>query len=187
MEPDGSADDENGPIDTRLFAVSQQLHTEASDAFFHLNTIMVPLNDDHFLGLPPPMFKDDDAASNIQHAYVRKLRNVDIVLPMVRNGSEAPRLKWVLERVCCALRLSPRLEKVRVSAYIGSRWYKPEYDGLMDGVLEALLTLVRRPTMGLEFITQADIGDERYIRVLGTRGQKERLCGIINDAALMRE
>lgn len=182
MEPDGSADDENGPIDTRLFAVSQQIHSEASDAFFHLNTIMIPLNDDHFLGLPPPMFRDDDASSNLQRAYIHKLRNVDIVLPMVRNGSEAPRLKWVLERVCRALTQSPRLEKVRVSAYISSLWYKPEYDGLMDGVLEALLTLLRRPTMGLEFITQADIGDEDYIRVLGTRGQKERLCGIINDA-----
>ncbi|KAI4208674.1 MAG: hypothetical protein LQ349_009665 [Xanthoria aureola] len=138
---------------------------------------MVPLHDDNFLGLPPPMFRDD--ASDIQRAYVQKLRNVDIVLPMVR-GSEAPRLKWVLERVCRALRQSPRLEKVRVSAYIGSGWYKHEYDGLMDGVLEAL-TLLRIPT-ALEFITQADIGDERYIRVLGTRGQKERLCGIINDA-----
>lgn len=159
MELDGSADDENGPIDTRLFAVSQQLHTEASDAFFHLNTIMVPLHDDGFLGLPPPMFRDDDA-SDIQRAYIHKLRNVDIVLPMVR-GPEAPRLKWVLERVCRALTQSPRLEKVRVRAYIGSGWYMHEYDGLMDGVLEAL-TLLRIP-IALEFITQADIGDERYI------------------------
>lgn len=175
MEPDGSADDENGPIDTRLFAVNLQIHSEASDAFFHQNTIMVPLHDDNFLGLPPPMFRDDDA-SDIQRAYVRKLRNVDIVLPMVR-GSEAPRLKWVLERVCRALRQSPLLEKVRVSAYMGSGWYKPQCDGLMDGVLEAL-TLLRIPT-ALDFITQADIGDESYIRALGTRGQKERLCGII--------
>lgn len=168
MEPDGSADDENGPIDTRLFAVNQQLHSEASDAFFHQNTIMVPLNDDGFLGLPPPMFRDD--ASNIQRAYIHKLRRIDIVLPMVQ-GSEAPRLKWVLERVCRALTQSPLLEKVRMNADIASGWYKHEYDGLMDGVLEAL-TLLRRPTIALEFITQADIGDERYIRCLGRRDRK---------------
>ncbi|KAL8918456.1 MAG: hypothetical protein Q9208_007362 [Pyrenodesmia sp. 3 TL-2023] len=67
MEPDGSANDEEGPIDTRIFAVNKQIHEEATEAFFRENVVAVSLHDDGFLGLPPPMFRDD--ASDIQRAH----------------------------------------------------------------------------------------------------------------------
>ncbi|KAL8894718.1 MAG: hypothetical protein Q9192_004100 [Flavoplaca navasiana] len=115
MEPGGSADSKDGPIDTRIFAVSKQIHEEASDAFFRENVVMVALGDDAFLGLPPLMFRDD--ASDIQRAYVKKLRKVAIMLPMARE-SEAPRLQWVLERVCQALTLSAFGEGQRETIHV---------------------------------------------------------------------
>ncbi|KAL9029463.1 MAG: hypothetical protein Q9180_007030 [Flavoplaca navasiana] len=177
MEPDGSADSEDGPIDTRIFAVSKQIHEEASDAFFRENIVGVGLGDDAFLGLPPLMFRDD--ASDIQRAYVKKLRKVAIVLPMARE-SAAPRLRWVLERVCRALTHSPHLEKVSVNPYISSSWYKPQCDALMDSVLESV-KLIRKPN-AVKFSEQAEFGDNSGIRVIGTRAQKDRLCSIINAA-----
>ncbi|KAL8983050.1 MAG: hypothetical protein Q9205_002601 [Flavoplaca limonia] len=143
MEPDGSADSKDGPIDTRMFAVSKQIHEEASDAFFRENVVMVALGDDAFLGLPPLMLRDD--ASDIQRAYVKKLRKVAIMLPMARE-SEAPRLQWVLERVCRALTHSPHLEKVSVKPYMSSSWYKPQCDTLMNSVSESI-KLIRKPNV----------------------------------------
>ena len=175
MEPDGSADDKNGPIDTRMFAVSKQIHEEASDAFFRENIVMVALSDDAFLGLPPLMFRDD--ASDTQRAYVKKLRKVAMMLRMARE-SAAARLQWVLERVCRALTHSPHLEKVSVKPYMSSRWYKPQYDALMDNVLESV-KLIRKPN-AVNFSEQSEFGDNSEIRVIGTRAQKDRLCSIIN-------
>lgn len=177
MEPDGSADDENGPMDTRMFAVSKQVHEEASDAFFRENIVMVALGDDACLGLPPLMFRDD--ASDIQRAYVKKLRKVAIVLPTVRR-SETPQLQWVLERVCRALTHSPHLEKVSVNPYMPSTWYKLQCDALVDSVLESV-KLIRKPN-AVKFSEQSEFGENSRIRVIGTWAQKDRLCSIINAA-----
>ncbi|KAL8833701.1 MAG: hypothetical protein Q9176_007857 [Flavoplaca citrina] len=177
MEPDGSADSKDGPIDTRMFAVSKQIHEEASDAFFRENVVMVVLGDDAFLGLPPLMLRDD--ASDIQRAYVKKLRKVAIMLPMARE-SEAPRLQWVLERVCRALTHSPHLEKVSVKPYMSSSWYKPQCDTLMNSVSESI-KLIRKPNV-VNFSEQSEFGDNSGIRVIGTRAQQDRRCSIIDAA-----
>ncbi|KAL9626302.1 MAG: hypothetical protein Q9204_007414, partial [Flavoplaca sp. TL-2023a] len=177
MELDGSAESKDGPIDTRIFAVSKQIHEEASDVFFRENVVMVSLGDDAFLGLPPLIFRDD--ASDTQRAYVKKLRKVAIMLPMSRE-SEAPRLQWVLERVCRALAHSPRLVKVSVNPYLSSNWYKHQCDALMDNVLESV-KLIRKPNTA-NFSKQSEFGDNSRIRVIGTQAQKDWLCSIIDAA-----
>ncbi|KAL8991951.1 MAG: hypothetical protein Q9169_007507 [Polycauliona sp. 2 TL-2023] len=140
MEPDGSAGSyEEGPIDTRSFAVNKQIHHEATEVFFRENVVGISLHDDGGLGLPPPMFRDD--ASDIQQAYIKKLTRVHIILPL-HSVSQARRLRWVFERVCQALAQSPQLQEVRITPYTASDGDQSELDVLMDDIL-GTITLLR--------------------------------------------
>lgn len=176
MEPDLSANNDEGPVDTRIFAVSKQIHEEATESFFRENLVAVLLRDDGFLGLPPPMFRDD--ASAIQQGYIRKLKKVDVVLPMHKK-SQARRLRWVLERVCQALATCPRLEEVRVTPRTPSIWYQPGLDVAMDSVLEAITLL--RGVSSVTFSDQATLSAQsEEAHVIGTQAQNDRLCSIVN-------
>ena len=179
MEPDGSANDDKGPIDTRIFAVNEQIHEEATEAFFCENVVGIHLRDDGGSGLPPPMLRED--ASDIQQGHIKKLAKVNIILP-IHRASEVPRLRWILERVCQALAQSPRLEEVRVPPCTQSSRHQPELDVAMDDVLE-MITLLRGVS-SLRFSDQdafsAEAVEECYI--IGTEAQKERLCSIANGS-----
>ena len=181
MEADGSANsvnDEEGPKDTRIFAVNKQIHEEATDALFRENTVVVSLVDDGFLGLPPPIFRDD--ASNLQQAYLRKLRKVYIMIPLYKIP-EARRLKWVFERVCQKLAQAAELEELRVNSCTTKWWYKPELDVAMDSVLEAVTLL--QGMSRVVFSDQSEFGGElSESRVIGTQAQKDRLCSIVNNS-----
>ncbi|KAL8847241.1 MAG: hypothetical protein Q9221_007728, partial [Calogaya cf. arnoldii] len=177
MEPDGSANDNEGPIDTRIFAVSKQIHQEATEAFFRENVVGIHLYDHGGSGQPSPMFTQD--ASDIQQAYIKKLAKVDIGLPM-HTATAAPRLKWVLERVCHALAQCPRLEEVRITPCTPSSWYKPELDVTMDSILETVTLL--RGVSSVRFSDQATLSAQARepARIIGTEAQKERLRSIVN-------
>ncbi|KAL8868023.1 MAG: hypothetical protein Q9174_005268 [Haloplaca sp. 1 TL-2023] len=177
MEPDHTANDTEGPIDTRIFAVSKRIHEEATEAFFHENVGFISLGDDHKSGLAVPMFRDD--ASELQQAYIKKLAKVHIAIPM-RDALELPRFRWILERVCQALAQSPRLQEVRVTPFTLSTQDRPALDVAMDDMLEPITLLAGGTTV--KFTDEDALSDFRFEgwRVIGTKAQRDRLCSIVN-------
>ncbi|KAL8645988.1 MAG: hypothetical protein Q9210_006395, partial [Variospora velana] len=142
MEANGTAIDydpstDAGPVDVRVFAVSKQLHAEATNAFFAANIIVVDLGA-NFL---PPISR---AAGNPPMA---KIKHLQLRLPLYRIP-EAAHLAWVLKHLCSILLASHvSLTELTIMPVSPTSWYKREMHEVMDRVVleegGGLMKLVR--------------------------------------------
>ena len=186
MEPDGTTGlidgREEGPIDVRIFEVSKQVHEEAVQVFFQINTIAIMLDDDGTTGLPPPMFRRD--AHGGYSSHVAKVQKILIIMPFHR-GAEVPRIDWALNQVCEGLTKSSSLREIQIATLSPFRSFKPEFDAAADRVMENLSVL--RGVEKVHFTEQKELANRGIYTscVIGTAEQKSRLKAIMTSKATM--
>ena len=183
-EPDGTTGlidgREEGPMDVRIFEVSKQVHEEAAQVFFQINTIAVVLGDNGETGLPPAMFRPDAHGGYSPH--VAKVQKVLIMLPFHR-AAEEPRIDWSLNQVCEGLKKSSTLREIQIAALSPFRSFKPEFDAAADRIMEHLSLL--RGVEKVHFIEQKELaGRGLHLRcIIGTAERKRRLKATMTSRA----
>lgn len=110
MNADGSTDDEDGPVDVRIFSVCRQVFAEAVDVFYKINILRVTVSHDDDL----PLFISASTGRKAPRPTTR-LRRVDLYLnyfpPETKRWTES-----VLRSVCEVLSKCERLIEIRITA-----------------------------------------------------------------------
>jgi hypothetical protein len=110
MNADGSAKEEGGPIDVRIFAVSKKVFAEAVRVFYRINILRVVINHDHNL----PLFM---SASTGREAPRPSIHLKRVNLWVYFNLIESKR--WtedVLKTACAELKKCEHLLQLRITA-----------------------------------------------------------------------
>ncbi|KAL8834113.1 MAG: hypothetical protein Q9170_003916 [Blastenia crenularia] len=184
MEPDQSGpkdteegtDEEIGPIDVRIFAVSRQMYEEASSVFFGQNLIKIELVGSGYLALPSPMFRIGFQPTN--QDLMGKLKRVELD---ITTGKVC---EWALKLISRELASRTRLNELKINAY-GLGTAEPDVDAAMDEMLE-ILTVVRgvgrvifnEPTWK-DQTSSGWSGNNGELRILGSQAQRERVSRIM--------
>lgn len=130
MDANGSADDEEGPFDVRIFSVCRQVFAEAVDVFYRINILNVSVSHDVDL----PLFISAPTGRKAPRPTTH-LRRVNLWISYSRPETK----RWiesVLRRVCEVLSKCERLIEIRISAICQQSWVNDSMHRNFDRMLE---------------------------------------------------
>lgn len=165
------------PIDVRIFAVSRQVHAEASATFFEENTFLVECRDNwHSYKLP--LFVRESSGMDPPRPAER-LRRVHVEVGLAKKV-ESVSVQPQLEQLCDVLKHC-KLLKLEITV-MGPNSRSPELDHEFDKLLECF-TLVRNVTrvaFSDSYGHRLEHG-QNYDPIIGTTEQARRLKSIMES------
>lgn len=173
-EADGSADEVQGPIDVRLFAVNKMMREEAMGSFFENHVFVIDVGDDGTVGALPLFIRE--SAADRKRWPVEKMKRVDVTVSLQRS-IQVSFLGPLLDRVCGVLATCTHLAELRITPTCSTGSYKPTLDADMDGLLDSFSRV--RGVSNVHWTTDPFELRERYEmynnRLVGTEDQRARL------------
>ena len=173
---DGSADEPQGPVDVRLFAVSKQVFAEAVKIFYEVNTFSINTSPRWYYKAIPLFVRQSTGTEAPRPTD--SIKTVHVQFDFGGADARMDEMLFLWKRICGYLGICKTLRKVAVTV----RWQippgyeamKPEEDLELDKLIEIAMNL--RSANGFNFSEEVDkvtceAGAHSWCirRIIGTR------------------
>jgi hypothetical protein len=133
-EADGSADEVQGPIDVRLFAVNKMMREEAMVSFLENHVFVIDVGDDGIVGALPLFIRE--TAAGRKRWPVEKMKRADVTVS-IQKSIQVWFLGPLLHRVCNVLADCTQLAEVSITPTCPMRSHSSALDADMDALLDS--------------------------------------------------
>jgi hypothetical protein len=177
-EADGSADEVQGPIDVRLFAVNKMMREEAMVSFLENHVFVIDVGDDGIVGALPLFIRE--TAAGRKRWPVEKMKRADVTVS-IQKSIQVSFLGPLLHRVCNVLADCTQLAEVSITPTCPMRSHSSALDADMDALLDSFSRV--RGVSNVHWTTDPFELRERYEMyndcVVGNEDQRARLGQIM--------
>lgn len=176
MDIDGSAAEESGPVDVRVFCVCKQIFAEAMEVFYKVNTLSIPVSHPYDL----PLFVRASTGTKVPRP-TQHLKRVSLWIHFSLSNT-----KWwteeVLRSACAVLKNCEKLLELRITAICQKSRVDEEMHREWDRMLElvAQITQVNQVIFTDKETLWVRYGINQHV-ILGTQEQSARIKEIMES------